>query len=42
VPANLIVKKDCGHGWITILKDTETLADWFDRYLKNEPQKAAE
>jgi acetyl esterase/lipase len=42
VPVNLIVKKDCGHGWITILKDTETLADWFDRYLKNEPQKAAE
>jgi acetyl esterase/lipase len=37
VPANLIVKKDCGHGWITILKDTETLADWFDRYLKNHP-----
>jgi acetyl esterase/lipase len=42
VPANLIVKKDCGHGWFTILKDTETLADWFDRYLKNEPRKAAE
>jgi len=42
VPAELIVKKDCGHGWLTILKDTETLADWFDRYLKNEPQKAAE
>ena len=42
VPANLIVKKDCGHGWITILKDTETLADWFDRYLKNEKRQAAE
>jgi acetyl esterase/lipase len=42
VPAELIVKKDCRHGWLTILKDTETLADWFDRYLKNEPQKAAE
>jgi acetyl esterase/lipase len=42
VPADLIVKKDCGHGWFTILKDTETLAQWFDRYLKNEPQKAAE
>ncbi len=42
VPANLIVKKDCGHGWFTILRDTETLADWFDRYLKNEPYKAAE
>jgi acetyl esterase/lipase len=42
VPANLIVKKGCGHFWITILKDTETLADWFDRYLKNEQQRAAE
>jgi len=42
VPANLIVKKGCGHGWFTILKDTETLADWFDRYLKNEPHKVAE
>jgi acetyl esterase/lipase len=42
VPAELIIKKDCKHGWITILKDTETFADWFDRYLKNEPQKAAE
>jgi acetyl esterase/lipase len=42
VPANLIVKKDCGHGWITILKDTGSLADWFDRHLKNETRKAAE
>jgi acetyl esterase/lipase len=42
VPVNLIVKKDCGHGWITILKDTETLADWFDRYLKIEPAKTAD
>jgi acetyl esterase/lipase len=38
VPAKLIVKKGCGHGWITILKDTETLADWFDQYLKNKPK----
>jgi dipeptidyl aminopeptidase/acylaminoacyl peptidase len=42
VPAQLIVKKDCRHGWLTILKDTETLADWFDRYLKNEKRQAAE
>ena len=42
VPANLIVKKGCGHMWITILKDTETLADWFDRYLKTEQRRAAE
>ena len=42
VPANLIVKEGCGHFWITILKDTETLADWFDRYLKTEQRRAAE
>ncbi len=38
VPAKLIVKKGCGHGWITILKDEETLADWFDQYLKDKPK----
>ena len=42
VPAKLIIKKDCGHGWLTILKDTETLAEWFDHYLKKEPHQAAE
>jgi acetyl esterase/lipase len=42
VPANLIVKKGCGHFWITILKDTETLADWFDQYLKKELRRASE
>jgi acetyl esterase/lipase len=42
VPTNLIVKKDCGHGWLTILKDTESLADWFDRYLKSDRRQAAE
>ena len=42
VPAKLIVKKGCGHFWITILKDTETLADWFDQYLKKEQRRAAE
>jgi acetyl esterase/lipase len=42
VPAHLIVKKDCRHGWLTILKDTETLADWFDRYLNNDKRQAAE
>jgi acetyl esterase/lipase len=38
VPAKLIVKEGCGHGWITILKDTETLGDWFDQYLKEKPK----
>jgi acetyl esterase/lipase len=34
VPTKLIVKKDCGHGWLTILKDTQSFADWFDQHLK--------
>ncbi len=38
VPAKLIVKKGCDHFWITILRDTETLADWFDQYLKAKPK----
>jgi acetyl esterase/lipase len=38
VPAKLVVKKGCGHGWLTILKDTESLADWFDQYLKERPK----
>jgi acetyl esterase/lipase len=33
VPAELVVKKGAGHGWYTILDDTRTLADWFDKYL---------
>ncbi len=41
VPAKLIVKKDCDHGWITMVKDTQTFADWFDQYLKDKP-KASE
>jgi acetyl esterase/lipase len=35
VPAQLIVKKGCGHGWLTILKDAETCGAWFDQYLKD-------
>lgn len=38
VPAQLIIKKGCGHGWLTILRDEETLADWFDQYLKDRPK----
>jgi acetyl esterase/lipase len=38
VPAKLIVKKDCDHGWITMVKDTQTFADWFDQYLKEKPK----
>jgi acetyl esterase/lipase len=34
VPAELVVKKGGAHGWPTILSDTRTIADWFDKYLK--------
>jgi acetyl esterase/lipase len=33
VPARLVVKKGEGHGWVTILADTVTIADWFDAHL---------
>jgi acetyl esterase/lipase len=33
VPAKLIVKKGAGHGWLTILQDMDSVADWFDQYL---------
>jgi acetyl esterase/lipase len=43
VPARLIVKKDAGHGWVTITDDFKLCADWFDRYLpgKSEKEKTA-
>jgi acetyl esterase/lipase len=37
VPAELVVKKDGGHGWLTILEDTKPMADWFDKYLAKKP-----
>lgn len=33
VPAELVVKHGCGHGWLTIALDIPTLADWFDKHL---------
>ena len=33
VPAQLVVKKDAGHGWPTLPLDLPTLADWFDKHL---------
>jgi acetyl esterase/lipase len=33
VPAELVVKKGAGHGWVTIGADQKTIADWFDKYL---------
>jgi acetyl esterase/lipase len=34
VENKLIVKPGAGHGWLTILADMNTLADWFDAHLK--------
>jgi acetyl esterase/lipase len=36
VEAKLVVKEGAGHGWLTMLKDVEMLADWFDGHLKKE------
>jgi acetyl esterase/lipase len=33
VAAKLIVKKDAGHGWLTMGKDQLQCIDWFDKYL---------
>ncbi|HZZ43729.1 MAG TPA: alpha/beta hydrolase [Tepidisphaeraceae bacterium] len=37
VPCKLIVKPGAGHGWLGADKDVQTIADWFDQYLKNPP-----
>jgi acetyl esterase/lipase len=42
VPAKLIVKKGVGHGWLTLLDDMKTCADWFDQYLSDEKPKASQ
>ncbi|HMF17520.1 MAG TPA: prolyl oligopeptidase family serine peptidase, partial [Gemmataceae bacterium] len=34
VPAELVVRKGAGHGWMTLLKDINIFADWFDKHLK--------
>src|SRR5262249_1387800 len=39
VPAELIVKKGRGHGWLTILDDVGPMVDWFDRHLARKPEK---
>jgi acetyl esterase/lipase len=33
VPAELIIKKGAGHGWVDIKVDLEKMVDWFDKYL---------
>jgi acetyl esterase/lipase len=39
VEAKLIVKKDAGHGWLTIGQDATVFIDWFDQHL-NAPDRA--
>ncbi|HEY7424740.1 MAG TPA: alpha/beta hydrolase [Gemmataceae bacterium] len=39
VPAELVVKKEAGHGWAGMEKDVVTIADWFDKYLKKQPRE---
>src|SRR5262249_25320391 len=34
VPCELVVRKDAGHGWKTLLQDLSLFADWFDKHLK--------
>lgn len=34
VPAELVVKKGAGHGWLTLAMDLDIIADWFDKHLK--------
>jgi acetyl esterase/lipase len=42
VATKLIVKPGAGHGWLTLLKDFDTFAEWFDRYLTKRPQPAGQ
>ncbi len=34
VDARLVIKPHAGHGWLSMIKDMDTLADWFDAHLK--------
>ena len=34
VETKLVVKKGAGHGWLSMVKDMEAFADWFDAHLK--------
>jgi acetyl esterase/lipase len=39
VEAKLVVKDGAGHGWLTIVGDIDTLADWFDQHLATKKPK---
>jgi acetyl esterase/lipase len=40
VETKLVVKKGAQHGWPDLLKDTATIADWFDAHLKRHESNA--
>jgi acetyl esterase/lipase len=42
VPAELVVKKGAAHGWKDMGKDRETIADWFDKYLRKRARSGSE
>jgi acetyl esterase/lipase len=35
VPAELVVRKDAGHGWKDLPNDLSIFADWYDKHLKS-------
>jgi len=41
VPAQLVVKHGAGHGWLTIALDMPTIADWFDKYLRESKDQSS-
>lgn len=38
VEAKLVVHRGGGHGWASLGKDLDILADWFDKHLKNKAE----
>jgi dipeptidyl aminopeptidase/acylaminoacyl peptidase len=34
VEAKLVVKPGSGHGWLSMVRDMDAFADWFDAHLK--------
>jgi len=37
VEAMLVPRPGSRHGWLTMTKDLEQFADWFDKHLKKKP-----
>jgi dipeptidyl aminopeptidase/acylaminoacyl peptidase len=41
VTTKLVIKPGAGHGWMTIVQDVGTFADWFDKYLEGKKPATA-